>query len=203
MFHLIAKQLQRAIRLIRVSSFKKRGFTLIELLVVIFIIGVLSAVTFPHYQSARKQLALQRVASKLAQDIRRVQEMAMAAEELEDGVPLGGYGIYLKKLPDPHPQISYILFADRGSDPNHKYDSGGGAGEYINEIFFGNGIEIKNLDSNHLNIIFTPPDPTTSLRDGDGDELSLNYISIEISLQDDPTKTKTIIVNKAGLIYIE
>ena len=155
MFHLIAKQLQRAIRLIRVSSFKKRGFTLIELLVVIFIIGILSAITFPHYQSARRQLALQRAASKLAQDIRSVQEMAMSVEELEDGVPLGGYGVYLKKLPDPHPQMSYFLFADKNN--NHKYDPGGGAGEHIDEIFFGNEIEIKSLDSNHLNIIFTPP----------------------------------------------
>ncbi|MBZ9578070.1 prepilin-type N-terminal cleavage/methylation domain-containing protein [Patescibacteria group bacterium] len=47
MFHLIAKQLQGAKRLIRVSSFKKRGFTILEVMIAIFVvtIGVLAAHT--------------------------------------------------------------------------------------------------------------------------------------------------------------
>lgn len=178
---------------------KKKSFTLIELLIVISIIGILMAVSFPYYQSARQQLALQRAASKLVQDIRMIQEMAMSTKEIDGGIPSGGYGVYLRKVPVSQTS-HYVLFADKNN--NHKYDSGSGAGETIEQIFFENKIKIKNLDGNHLNIIFMPPDPTTSLRDGDGNELVSSSISIEISLQDE-TKTKIIGVNKVGLITVE
>ncbi|MDO8669067.1 MAG: type II secretion system protein, partial [Candidatus Buchananbacteria bacterium] len=59
----------------------KKGFTLIELLVVVAVITALTAVVLPSFRSGDNQLALQRSASKLAQDLRRVQGMAVSAQE--------------------------------------------------------------------------------------------------------------------------
>ncbi len=180
----------------------KKGFTLIELLVVTAMIVILAALLFTNYRSGQKQLALNRSASKLAQDIRRAQEMAMGAEEVNGDVPEGGYGIYLRRQLSP--QTLYILFADfpsgdSGDPPNKKCDFGS---EEIEKIEFEEGIKIKSLEENHLNIIFTPPDPSILFTDGDGNIFDLAEVSIEVSLEDE-SKSKTIKVNKAGLINVE
>ena len=57
---------------------KGEGFTLIEFLVVISIMTILALIVVPNYQRMHRQFALQRSASKIAQDIRGVQEMAIA-----------------------------------------------------------------------------------------------------------------------------
>ncbi len=64
---------------------KKNGFSLIELLIVIFVIGVLSSVIFINYQEVRGQLALNRAAHQLLQNLRRAQEMAMSAVKINPG----------------------------------------------------------------------------------------------------------------------
>jgi len=176
-----------------------KAFTLVETLVVIVIIVILSLIILPNYNSMRQQLVFQRSAFKLAQDIRTVQEMAMSAKEFEGEIPEGGYGMYLRKVPSP--QISYVLYVDKNN--NHKYDSGAGSGETIEEISLENGIKILSLSGNHSNIIFTPPDPTVFFTDADGIDLGLDQVSIVFSLISDETKTKTISVNKAGLVNIE
>jgi len=173
-----------------------KAFTLMESIIVIAIIVILALIIFPNYYSTKQQLALQRSASKLAQDIRKVQEMAMSAQEFEGEISLGGYGIYLRRVPSP--QISYILYVDKNN--NQKYDSGE---ETIEEINFESGIRILSLSGNHTSIIFTPPDPTVLFTDADGIDLGLGQISIVISLISDETKTKTISINKAGLINID
>ncbi len=180
---------------------KNKGFTLIELLVVIFIIGILSAITFPYYQSARGQLALQRAASKLAQDIRRVQEMAMSAQEINGEIPLRGYGIYLKKVPPNQDHTSYILFANKEDGAEDYFYYNQGEDEEIEpSIDLETGVKIKDIDFPHLNIVFIPPDPRVFI--GKEDE-EIDSASIIICLKNDETKSKTVTVNKAGLITIE
>ena len=179
----------------KILNRQKGAITLSEMLVVVAIIGILAAVMLINYPATKKQLAFQRAASKLVQDIRRAQEMAMAAEEVSGSVPAGGYGIYLTT----DSQTSYILFADQGSPPNYRYGSGEQIGSNIN---FESGVKIKTLDADYVNIVFVPPDPTVYLTDGSGGDLG-NQISIIISLIDDTTKTKTITVNKAGLITVQ
>ena len=78
---------------------KESGFTLTELLVVASIIILFSAIVLANYQTGNKQFALQRSAHKLAQDIRRAQEMAMSAKECEPcgNVVPPGYGIYTQQ----------------------------------------------------------------------------------------------------------
>ncbi|PJA83995.1 MAG: hypothetical protein CO145_02925 [Candidatus Nealsonbacteria bacterium CG_4_9_14_3_um_filter_37_13] len=162
----------------------QKAFTLIELLVVTGIIILLSALVLPNYRTGESQLALQRSANKLAQDIRRAQEMAMSAKEFEGVVPPGGYGINFQTN-----LTSYILFADLNN--NKVFDSG----EAIETLSLERGVKISNLSpASPLTISFTPPDPTVNINPSN----SLAIITLSNNGQ-----TKIIKVNKAGLIYVE
>lgn len=167
------------------------GFTLIEILIVFIIIIILSIIVLANYKAGQQQLALQRAASKLAQDIRGAQEMAMGAEEFEGEVP-DGVGLCFKEVPGPH-EPPYLIFADKNN--NQSYDLG--ADGLIKEIFLEQGIKIKDLDKPNIYIVFKPPDPQVFIGPG------LDSATIIISLKDNETKTKTITINKAGLIDID
>lgn len=136
-----------------------KGFTLIELIVVTAIIVLLLGLALPSYRSANKSLALQRAIHKLAQDLRRAQEMAMSATEVEvegEGVvPEGGYGLYLN-INQPN---QYILFAD--FDANQEYTD---ENEKVDKIELEGEVEISDfrpIDAvgDDLSIVFLPPDP--------------------------------------------
>ena len=181
---------------------KNKAFTVVESLVTILIITVLSLIILPNYTSLRQELAFQRSANKLAQDIRKVQEMAMSAQEFGGAIPEGGYGIYLRTVPPVFPHTSYALYIDENN--NRRCDGCvPGTEEFIGRVDLESGIKILSLDENHVNIIFKPPDPTVFFTDEDGVDLGLDQVSIVFSLISDETKTITINVNKVGLINIE
>jgi len=54
----------------------RKGFTLIELLTVLAIIFTLTSVSIPFYRTAQKQFLLESAAQKLAQDIKKVEDLA-------------------------------------------------------------------------------------------------------------------------------
>jgi len=176
---------------------KDRGFTIVEFLIVISIIGILSIIAFPNYRSTQQRLALQRSASKLAQDIRRSQEMAMSMKELSTGLP-GGYGIYINKNDSDCPDDDcYHIYAD--IDDDERYD----LGEKIETIFLEKEVCIEGFvpSSNNFSINFKPPDPTVKMKDQAGTDS--DAVNITVALKADLSKTKTIKVNEAGLIYVE
>jgi prepilin-type N-terminal cleavage/methylation domain-containing protein len=173
----------------------KKGFTLIELLTVLAIIFTLTSISFPFYRIAQKQYILESAAQKFVQDIRRAQEMAISARicgPCGNKVP-PGYGIYLQQG-----NTSYFIYADTNpAQGNEIYDGGD---VIVETISFESGVFIKNVSPSSLSINFKPPDP--KMRIGDSSQ-SLNEVSIVLSLSIDTSKTKTIKVNKAGLIYVE
>ncbi len=195
----------------------EKSFTLIELLVVISIIGILALITFPHYQSARQQLAVQRAASRLAQDVRRAQEMAMSVKRVDsskcfqNGAPTHGeyeygFGIFLTSIGEGK---QYTLYAD--CDGNKRLIPG------LDEDFELYIVDLINVESiyigteppgeeyEYLNIIFTPPDPHVFLMVGHTPPggFEVDQVSIVIRAEGNPLKTKIVTVNKAGLVVIE
>jgi len=187
-------------------SKKSKAFTLLELVVVLAIISLLAAIILVNYRGGEKQSALLRSTHRLAQDLRRAEEMAISSKSFYNAFPKGGYGIYFTEDSN-----SYILFADCNN--NKIYDGGiyvcpdctGGScienvqQEKIEELSLEEGIKIKELFplslENSLSITFIPPDPTVTIAGGDE-----TVAVITLCLKDAPTITRTITVNKAGLI---
>ncbi len=161
------------------------GLTLVELLVVISIIAVISAIVFANYREGEKQFALQRSAHKLAQDIRRAQNMAMAARGIGGVVPRG-YGIHLITTSP----TQYILFADNNG--NGLRDAGD---TDVETLGLETGNSITGLSpASPLTIVFFPPDPTVLISGSPANTLasiSLNYAG---------GAGRTVSVNRAGLI---
>jgi prepilin-type N-terminal cleavage/methylation domain-containing protein len=172
----------------------KKGFTLVELLTVLAIIFTLTSISFPFYRTAQKQYILENAAQKFVQDIRRAQEMAISARicgPCGNKVP-PGYGIYLHQG-----NTSYFIYADTNpAQGNEIYDGGD---VIIETISFEGGVFIKNVNPSSLSINFQPPDPKISIIGPP----SVDEVSIVLSLLTDNSKTKTIKLNKAGLIYVE
>jgi prepilin-type N-terminal cleavage/methylation domain-containing protein len=187
---------------------KENGFTIIEMIVVMAIIAIISAVVLTGYPSARKQLLIQRVASGLTQDIRRVQSMSVSSKMLvgPDGCkmfPAGGYGISFD-LSNP---TKITIFADcevdgKLTNGNNRCDPGGSCskfGEKIEEITLERDAQIYLLSPSVPNfaITFLPPNPIVSIPS------SASEATIGINLISDAAKVKTVKVNKAGLIWIQ
>lgn len=212
---------------LRNAIIKKNGFSIIELLAVVFIIGVLSSIVVFNYQQARSQLALNRAAHQLVQDIRFAQELAMSSKELKeaegtcylpmhfasigDPVPLvptskipKGYGIYININGGSGSDVSYIMYADTsgGSNPDdwNFYTS---ADCVVRTIWIQEtGVVIKSINTSNkkVSINFTPPNPNINIK-----WLADNQDAIEITLglKNDSSKTKIVSVNRAGLIEIK
>lgn len=162
-----------------------RGFTLIELLVVTSIIVLMTIWIFPNYRAGNEDLNLQISASKLTQNLRKVQEMAVSAKEFQGEVPMGGYGIYFN-ISDP---TRYILFADK--DGGKDYD---GSGEAVEIFQLEKNTKLSNLSPlGPLTVVFSPPDPVVYFYP----DAAVVSITIEAKSQ------KTVQINKAGLIAIQ
>ena len=197
---------QLAIRFFSDKSFA-RGVTLVELLAVLAIIIIITAIIIPNYRSGGQQLALDRSAYRLAQDIRRIQEMAMSSSEGDCGIGFtGGYGIILRTANDPP---SYILFADCNNSED--YDSEPGVEDImLDQIEFESGTSfdgVQFFDGDWLpagwpgdlqaHIVFYPPDPTVERNPGGGDDDKSRLI-----LSNNNDQYKCVYANDAGLIYV-
>ncbi len=165
------------------------GFSIIEILAVMAIIVTISGIAIVNWRSGEKQYALQRAASKLSQDIRRAEELAMSTKQFQGQVPEGGYGVFFKVSEKDH----YILFADLNN--NNHYDPG--LDGLVEDIPLEKEIQISQLSpSSPLHITFTPPEPTVTITQ------DASEAQITLSIKTDPTKIKIIKLNKAGLVYI-
>lgn len=187
----------------------KRAFSVIEMIVTMTIILILTTIVLVGYRKGGQQLALNRAAHKLTQDIRRAQELAMSSTPFEDGasslVPFG-YGIFFTISEEK----SYSLFADVNG--NKYFDTGEQVGE---PIAFEEGIEISDLQKaagegggnlTEVAIVFHPPDPEIFFFWKPGMSIVNipgNKVSVIIKSADDSLGTRRISVNKAGLVDLE
>jgi len=132
-----------------------KAFTLIELLVVVSIIVLITALTLPNYRSGDSQLAIQRSAHKIAQDLRRAQEFAISVKEFNGNVP-DGYGIYFN-LGQPD---RYIMFADLNNDQAYS----GTTEEKAEEVILEGNVVLKSFAPSTtaptMTVFFAPPGPS-------------------------------------------
>jgi len=165
----------------------QKSFTLVELLVTTGIILLISALIFPNYRAGEEELSLQRSAQKVAQDLRRVEELALSAKAYPNAPSTfkGGYGINFQIN-----STSYTLFADL--DDQKDFDSG----EEIEISDLEEKVKITGLSAIPLNVVFLSPDPEVFISGGSEAQITLSF-------ETNPTKTKIIKVNQVGLINVE
>jgi type II secretory pathway pseudopilin PulG len=173
----------------------KKAFTLIELIVMMGIVALFTSILFIDYGRNSKSFALDRSVRKMAQDIRRAQEMAMTGLIGDENT--NGYGVFFDKTVGNN--TSYIIYQNENA--NMYYESG--TDSVKEAINIETGIKICNIlldssDQNNISLSFEPPDP-------------INYINsyytgheafVVLCIDGDETKTKTVKVNNAGRIEV-
>src|SRR3989338_5009837 len=98
-----------------------RGFTIPELLISVFIIVLMTAITFPNWRTGETTLALDRAAHKLSQDIRKATELAQRAQFSSCATgTIRGYGMYIST----GTPTSYTLYVECSVPTNETYDVG-------------------------------------------------------------------------------
>lgn len=184
-----------------------KAFTLVELLVVAGIISIMALLMYANYRAGQQRFALQRSANKLAQDIRRAQQMAMALQELPSGeVPEMGYGI--KITPQLTPR-EYLFYGNRDDDVEYSpaNDEVVDILELEKEVEFDQKIIATSggtsYEKTKVHIVFVPPDPTIWITLPGPPTTVYDEVWITLLLEQEPNVAATIFVNKAGLITVE
>lgn len=184
---------------------KEKGFTIIELLVVISIVSVFPAIIISNFPQARLQFTLSRTVHAFAQNMRKVQDMALSATPYinSSGLPqpISGYGVYI----DPVGVLGnkkYVLYAD-AEPANQQYDSLDYIVATTDFSVSEPGImikEIKNISGSSVSVNFNPPKPDTVIT-----PLTPGFdkIVIVFGLESNPLKTREVSVSNNGLIEVK
>lgn len=189
---------------------KNKGFTIFELLVVIFIVGIVSSILVVNWQKNERQYRLQRSAHEIAQNIRKVQGMALNGFKYDPAlVPPPYYGVYFS---DTIPN-SYIMFADTGLDGTGGQTNKCCSGDVILEQpGMETGVEIESFFKKKTNEIEAYEEDvhlTFSLPDGFAtvDPVRADTIGIIIRIKKTngicPQDCRTIVVEKTGKVSVE
>jgi len=196
----------------KIHSSKLRGFTLIEMMVTLVIIGILAGMLMISYREGQENLKLQQAAAKLAQDIRRIQEYALASSEIDNDIPNRGYGLYFHK---DYPAV-YRFFAnikDYRNDQYYYYNpSHDGSFKEIMELEDGiiivpqpdgirEGLGTQERARNRVAAVFIPPDPSTFI--GWYNRTAKDYLKITLGLENDHSKRKTVTIYRSGLVDVD
>jgi len=154
----------------------------------------MTGIVFANYHTGNQQFAIELQSYRFAQDLRNAQEMSMSAKEIAGETPFG-FGVYCAQG-----GTSYIIYADTYPNPggNAVYDSG--SDYVIQTIDLDKNIYIQTVTPDLLSVNFAPPDPVTTLTGGAGPAVSQATIVIG---RQGTAQTQTIVVNRAGLIYVQ
>lgn len=189
------------------------GFTTFELLVVIFIVALLSSILIANIRKGEGQYRVRSTVQQIAQDIRRVQDMALNSFDYDSAPDVGPpprYGIHFSVgIPG-----SYIIFADK--DNSKKYQ-GSVDGAPLESISIENNMEIDSICKKKeyeneggeidAHITFTLPDGFTTVdpnKEGQGPPQEAMGIIIIIKKVNGvcPQDCKSITIEKTGKVSV-
>jgi prepilin-type N-terminal cleavage/methylation domain-containing protein len=188
-----------------------KGFSIIEFIVVSSIIAIISSIVFPNWNSIRQDILLQREAYKVAQDIRRTLEMSLSAQEVTCSIGSGSGGGsvsingYLISF-DKNQPSKYFLYVDGG---NEGLDITTTDDCSIGQVGLDENVKIENISTgastgiNEVQILFIPPNPEVKFFSSGSREIAEDFVKITLSIKVDSNKKRNIVVNKAGLVYVE
>jgi len=195
----------------------EKGITLVEIIITILIIALFTMITIANFPAIQKQYALSSATYKLAQDLRKTQDLGLSGVTLYDSakksIAVKGYGLYVNPT-----KSEYIIYADVATTSNtsgsqnfdntnfikcDEYDVSSDTGDCIidtiniiqqNQNLTINGI--TNISSPDVSINFTPPGPVTTISN-----LNSGSNSVDIILSNGVSSRK-ISVNTSGLINV-
>lgn len=196
----------------------KKGTTLVEIIVAITIIALFSVIVISNFPRIKSQFSLSRAAYRLAQDIRKAEDLGLSGAQFEDQ-EVSGYGLYVDNLIDDR---EYLIYADAGDSVDLKYTYYGDS-DYIIEVVNFNEIEpgvfiermyiINSVDAefdiSSLSINFSPPNPDITITtDAEslyfGEDVSnIKQVGIILSLDADRHSKRKVFINSSGLIEVE
>ncbi|MEK7580096.1 MAG: prepilin-type N-terminal cleavage/methylation domain-containing protein [Patescibacteria group bacterium] len=130
------------------SKLQDRGFTLVELIVVVFIVAILSTLTFANFRTGERANALIAQTEKIAGLYRQAQAKALSGE-LIGAIRPDAYGVYIGAS-----QIK--LFAENHSSDPHFYCYDSGSDTLVQSIDIPSYLTITPADSTDLSIVYTP-----------------------------------------------
>jgi Tfp pilus assembly protein FimT len=201
-----------------------RGVTLVERVVVIFLVAIFSAILISDFPRIQRQFALSRVSYKLAQDLRRTQDLGLSGIKTLDKnkiqIAVKGYGIYIDFTSSVKKYAIYADIYDGDASHNQKYS---GSSSYVycdaeipttdcvidvidvsneNSSLYIKRIDNLGVSATNVSINFTPPSPTTTINI-DNIVSGNSKVGIVLGLTSDNSSERTIWINTSGLINVQ
>ncbi|MDA3840720.1 MAG: prepilin-type N-terminal cleavage/methylation domain-containing protein [Patescibacteria group bacterium] len=188
------------------------GFTLIELIVSIAIIGLISGIMVANYRQGGSSEELNIATQNLVSEIRKAQGYALSYKEYAGSISdVGGWGIRLTDDTAGNPE-NFILFFDLSN--SGKSDILPTNEVFVNKVI-GKNVHVSDISdgtdhSSYFWAIFYPPDPIIMLRGSDHPTdgsfvfgATDSAIEVTITLEHSRGATKSIILNKFGLVDVD
>lgn len=198
----IEKVVGRLLSVIGLVALRQKGYTLIEMLVVVSIISILMGTTLYNYSRQSNDEVLLFEAQKLAQFLRRAQNLALSPQS--GGLLANGFGVRVSKATN-----SVFLFRDVGAPPNYIYDPA----EKIEELVLDSRIKVDSLQApgwgvsatarSVINVLYIPPDPVLKIYTEPVLDTVASDAEITLALKSDINKKRIIKLNLVGLVEVQ
>jgi Tfp pilus assembly protein FimT len=160
----------------------KNGFTMIDLVVGLFIIALITGLSYANFHSSSQRSRTLLAAQAVLSDFKLAENYTLGLQAYKGQPPIGGWGLRF----DIATPTQYMIFAD--ADDNKALS----INEAFRTIVFPKNISISAISTTSpVDIVFAPPDPKIYIK-------ASSTASSTISISDGGN-TKKIYINFLGL----